>query len=599
MDVVRKVLVFLTPREKRQMYWLCLSLVTNAIIDTIGVVSIFPFLSVVANPEVINTNEKLRWVYERLSFATTTRFLLVLGICVLAILVVSNLFRCFTTWTIYYFSLMKRHNVSKRLLRSYLHENFTFFLNRNSAELTAHLLTNVNSAVSGVLIQCMQMFANIMVSLFVTVLLIILDPTLALILSLIFGLAYALLYLSVRNRLKKSGSELVKTNTALHKILGESFGGVKEIKLRGKEEVFVERYSEHSKQYMRCYAIQQAVSLFPHYAFEVLAFGGILIITLYLIASKENFQQLIPLIGLYAFAARRLIPAFQAIFQALSQIRVCSEALDVVHNDFVNRNRIDKNEVDRVYPVMPIDDHIEFRRITFSYPGAGKPALKDISLVVQANTTIGVVGRTGAGKTTAIDILLGLLIPDSGDLIVDGNVIHDHNIRKWQSNIGYVPQQIFLSDDTVAHNIAFGIPDHEIDHEAVETAARLANIHEFVVDELSEGYDTLVGERGIRLSGGQRQRFGIARALYHDPSVIVLDEATSALDSVTEDIVMEAIHRLTHQKTIVIIAHRLSTVKQCDTIFMFEKGELTGAGRYMELEKNNIHFHKMAKAFAN
>jgi ABC-type multidrug transport system fused ATPase/permease subunit len=234
--------------------------------------------------------------------------------------------------------------------------------------------------------------------------------------------------------------------------------------------------------------------------------------------------------------------------------------------------------------------------VTYAYPNATRPALDDISLRIAARTTIGFVGATGAGKTTLVDVVLGLLEPQSGHVLVDGTSIHPDNIRAWQRSIGYVPQQIFLADDTVAGNIAFGVPREKIDMQAVERAAKCAELHAFVLEGLPQGYQTEVGERGIRLSGGQRQRIGIARALYHDPAVLIFDEATSALDNLTERAVMDAIHNLTHVKTILVIAHRLSTVRPCEQIFFLDRGRLRAVGTYDQLLAGDPIFQGLAAA---
>jgi ABC-type multidrug transport system fused ATPase/permease subunit len=242
-----------------------------------------------------------------------------------------------------------------------------------------------------------------------------------------------------------------------------------------------------------------------------------------------------------------------------------------------------------------VEKSIELESIRFNYPNTETPAIHDLSLRIEAGTTVGLVGPTGCGKTTSVDILLGLLTPQRGRLLVDGDEITEENLRRWQVNLGYVPQQIYLSDSTLARNIAFGIPEHKIDLDAVERAARVANLHDFVVSELPEGYRTIVGERGVRLSGGQRQRVGIARAVYHNPAVLVLDEATSALDTVTETAVMDAIHNLAHEKTIIVIAHRITTVRECDNIYMLDKGRIVAEGTYDRLLKTSEHFRALAK----
>jgi ABC-type multidrug transport system fused ATPase/permease subunit len=285
------------------------------------------------------------------------------------------------------------------------------------------------------------------------------------------------------------------------------------------------------------------------------------------------------------------MPALQQIYGALTQLRFAGPALEALHKDLMSLQTASPNTQQ---PAMPLTQAITLNKIVYRYPNAAIPALKGISLSIPAKSTVGLVGATGSGKTTTVDLILGLLDAQEGMFAIDGQPITDHNKRAWQRAIGYVPQQIYLADDTVAANIAFGIKPEQIDQVAVERAAKIANLHEFVKQDLPQGYATTVGERGVRLSGGQRQRIGIARALYHNPQVLILDEATSALDNLTEQAVMEAVHNLGHEITIILIAHRLSTVKDCDTIFLLEKGELKGRGTFDELVKGNERFRAMA-----
>lgn len=596
-EVFRKVFAFLTPEERKRACWLALAIVIAALFDLIGVVSIFPFLSIASDPSKIQTNSTLKWIYTTMDFTNKNNFLFALGVAALGILVIGNGFRAFTTWTIYYFTMMKRYDVSKKLFRHYLHEPYMFFLNRNSSELTAHLLQNVNSAVSGVFVPGMQLIANVIVTLFIILLLFMVDPLVVLLAAVVVSGAYGIVYLLVRRKLTVIGKELVIDGNMLYKILGEAFGGIKVLKLMGKEDVFLDRYSETTKKFMHSDAVSQTISLLPKYILETIAFGGIMTVMLYLIAAKEDFNKAIPLIGLYAFAGYRLIPSLQAIFYCITQIQRSSEALEVVYRDFVSTMKEDHHAKIKGVGSLPFFKKLELRNLIFKYLGAQDAAIKNLSLIIHANTTVGFVGATGSGKTTTVDIILGLLVPQQGEIIVDDIIINSKNLHLWQPNIGYVPQYIYLCDDTITRNIAFGVPDHEIDHKAVEHAARLANIHDFILNELPDRYETLVGERGVRLSGGQIQRLGIARALYYDPSVIILDEATSSLDTVTENIVMDAIHGLAHKKTIIIIAHRLSTVKECDMIYLFKHGKIVEQGNYQSLRRTSQYFDEMARAY--
>jgi len=292
------------------------------------------------------------------------------------------------------------------------------------------------------------------------------------------------------------------------------------------------------------------------------------------------------------------MPALQSIFQSTATLKHDIAAVDLFYNDIRSSNLL-RTPVTEVSTKITLNQNLMVQNIGFSYPETNKPALKKASFVIEANTSIGVIGSSGSGKSTLIDVLLGLLPPETGELIVDGKRITPSNLRAWQDNIGYVPQVIFLADSTLRENIAFGIPLDEIDNKAVETAAKMANLHNFIINELDDGYQAKVGEQGIRLSGGQRQRVGIARALYHDPSILVLDEATSALDTPTETAVMEAVHKLSHKKTIIMIAHRLSTVMRCDNILWLEHGEIKAFGEYSELVLSDPAFKKFVNSGQN
>jgi ABC-type multidrug transport system fused ATPase/permease subunit len=317
------------------------------------------------------------------------------------------------------------------------------------------------------------------------------------------------------------------------------------------------------------------------------------IVLLLLISAKGDVSKVLPVVALYAFAGLRLLPTMQNIYANLVSLRFGGPALDAIHADLMDVQvpTVDNRERKR----LPLRDRIEINHLTFTYPKAACPALVDISLTIPARTTTGFVGSTGAGKTTLVDLILGLLEPQRGEIRIDGTRLTGANVRDWQQAIGYVPQGVFLIDDTVAANIAFGVAAHKIDMQTVEQVSRMAELHEFITQELPQGYATKVGERGVRLSGGQRQRIAIARALYHDPDVIVLDEATSALDNITERAVMDAIRNLTHRKAIIIIAHRLSTVRSCDQLFLLEEGRITASGTYDQLLNAHQAFRQMAQ----
>ncbi len=303
--------------------------------------------------------------------------------------------------------------------------------------------------------------------------------------------------------------------------------------------------------------------------------------------ATDNITSVIPIIALYAFAGYRLMPAIQKIFTNITSLRVSGPAIIFVYNDLNTLNlEIDEKPSKKFF----FNESIKLKNIFYKYPQSSRTVLKNINLTIPAYTSVGIVGETGSGKTTTIDLILGLLEAQKGTIEVDGKIINYKNRRAWQNTIGYVPQQIYLSDTTVSENIAFGLNEDEISQESVERAAKIANLHEFIVNELPSQYKTIIGERGVRLSGGQRQRIGIARALYHEPKLLIFDEATSALDNITEKSVMEAIYNKDYKITKILIAHRLSTVKKCDKIFLFDKGELKHEGNYQELIENSEKF---------
>ena len=597
LQMLRKVLFFLYLDDRKKLYRLIIAIIIMSFFDMMGVVSVLPFLSVVSDDQAIQTHHQLKWLYDTLGFTSRNSFLIALGAVSFFILLAGNVLRAVTTRALIWFTWMKHYSISKRLLTQYLYEPYAFFLNRNSSELTTYLMSEVARVVSGALIPCMQVFARVLLVLFICVSLLLVDPLGVILVLGFIGGGYTVIYYFFRNKLFKTGKERQEYSKSMYKTLHEAFGGIKEIKLLGKEHIFVQHYAGPAKKVINCYCAQFLIAQLPRYAFEVITFAGILIVVLYFVVVKNYYQQIVPLVGLYTLAAYRLMPAFQQVFQDVTSIRSSRTALDTVYKDFIECTNKNYKLVDATAYVLSFSKSIGLRNVTFQYPQAQKPVIDNFNLVIKTNMTVGFVGGTGAGKTTLVDIFLGLLRPQKGDLVVDGVVIKEENLRRWQANIGYVPQHIYLCDDTVTRNIALGIPDNEIDKEAVERAAQSANIHDFIVEELPHGYATEVGERGVRLSGGQRQRIGIARALYRNPSLLVFDEATSALDGITEDTILEAIHNLAHKKTIIIIAHRLSTVKECDVIYLLEQGRIVDQGTYQKLLANNQQFRKMAKVY--
>ena len=590
-----KLFVLLTPRERLQVYLLCAGSVVAAVFDVVGVVSIVPFIAVVANPDIIDTNQWLNLAYTSLGFVSANRFLMFLGTGVLGLLIVNNLFRAIFAWVRIKFTFSSEQSLSRRLLERYLAQPYIFFLNRNTSELGSNILNEASTVIRGILGHCLSIVEKSISALFMLVLLLALNVWLSAGTVLILGCVYGGFYLFIRTRLAIWGKQRLKANLNRFTLSHEAMSGVKDLKVLGREHYFLSRFAKSCDSYTRCASKSSILALMPTYVLEVVAFGGILCIVLYFLAREEGLAQLLPVLAVFVFAARRIMPALQTIFSDIATLRYNAATLDVMHADFVKTAGFENVFENLDIKPLLFKKSLRLQDVSFCYPGCDELIISDLSIEIQANTTIGLVGLTGSGKTTLIDIIIGMLVPRSGSIVVDSVPVDENNRVSWQRNLGYVPQHIYLSDDTVARNIAFGIPDEHIDMDRIIRAARVANISEFIEKDLLSGYDTLIGERGVRLSGGQRQRVGIARALYHDPDVLVLDEATSALDGITEEAVMDSIRTLAKRKTIIMIAHRITTVKDCDMIYLMEDGHIIAQGTYAELMDSSETFRAMSR----
>lgn len=593
MGAAKKILELLTPRERRRAYLLFVMVLVMAFLDMVGIAALFPLMRTLANPDLVSSNPYLSAAFGFFGFSSTRFFLVAMGVAVLAALLFSILFKTFTTYFLLRFSQMRSHSIAQRLIERYLAKPYDWYLNRHSADMGKSILMEVQQVVSGALTPLLQLTAYGTVSIALLGLLIVLTPGLALTVVLVVGTSYALIYLLLRRYLGRIGKARIEANRIRFAVVQETFGGIKEVKLGNLERVMLARFEKPSRRFSATQANAQQVAQLPRYIIEALVFCVMVGALLFFMMQEGGLEAAVPTLSVFVLASYRLMPALQQVYSHLSTLRFSSPALDSVHKDLVGAPGT-------VLPVrvspearLSLKESLRLEDVVYAYPKAASPALKGLNLEIRACTTVALVGTTGSGKTTTVDIILGLLRPQSGRLVVDGKPLDD--IRAWQCNIGYVPQSIFLTDDTVAANIAFGMVEKDIDMEAVMRAAKAANLHDFVSRDLPDGYATKVGERGVRLSGGQRQRIGIARALYRDPEMLILDEATSALDNLTEQAVMDAVRNLGHRKTIILIAHRLSTVEKCDKIFLLENGGVVAQGTYDELLASNAHFAAMVR----
>lgn len=583
MKIVKKFIYLLTPQEIRKATFLFFMILVMAILDIIGIASILPFMTVLTNPEIIETNNYLNEIFEitkEYGIKNIDQFIFFLGISVFVILIFSLTFKAITTYFQVRFVEMRQYSIGKRLVENYLKQPYSWFLNRNSADIGKTVLSEVGQIVAGGLNPFIDLIAKSMIVISIVLLLIITDPKLALMIMVSLGGFYWIIFFILRKFIDKIGKQRLKSNELRFLSISEAFGASKEIKLGGLENIYLKRFSYSAQSYALASAYAQAIRQIPRFILEAIAFGGILLLILYLFIQKGSFGEALPIISLYVFAGYRLMPALQNVYGSFTQLTFVGPSLNKLYNDLNNLKNINQLESKSI---IPLNENIILENINYNYPNSSKKTLSDISLKIPAKTTVGFIGATGSGKTTTVDIILGLLEPQKGSLKIDNTIINKKNLRSWQSKIGYVPQHIYLADDTIAANIAFGEDPKKMNYEIIDKVSKIANINDFINNELPNKYQTIIGERGVRLSGGQRQRIGIARALYNDPEILVMDEATSALDNDTEQAVMEAIKKLSNKLTIILIAHRLRTVKICDIIFKFEKGKLINSGKFNDL----------------
>ncbi len=594
MQTIKKLISLLTNYERKKLFLLLILVILMALLDMLGVASIIPFMTVLTNPGIIETNTFINSMFifaNSYGIENVNQFLFVLGLTVFVLLIISLTLKALTNYFQLHFILKLEYNLSKRLLEGYLNQPYSWFLNRNSADLGKTILSEVGTICAGGFYPLLQIVTYTIITIALVTLLIIVDPMLTLIATLTLGSAYGLFYKLIHGFLNKIGGERFDANTKRFTIISEAFGAVKEVKIGGLEENYLKRFADPAKTYIQRQASAEILKQLPRFALEAFAFGGLLLLALYLLVQDGSFTNTIPLIALYAFAGYRLMPALQFIYSSVTELRFIGPALNSMHKDLkFLKIKMTKNKIDK----LKLEKSISLKNINYHYPNNSRTAIKNISIDIPAYSTFGIVGVTGSGKTTLVDVILGLLEAQNGTIKVDDNKINKQNLRIWQNSIGYVPQQIYLSDDTISSNIAFGIDKIKIDHKAVKRAAKIANLDDFISNELPLKYDTTVGERGIRLSGGQRQRIGIARALYNNPKLLILDEATNSLDNITEQMVMDEVHNISQNITIILIAHRLSTVKKCDSIIILEKGEIKGKGSFDNLIKTNNNFRAAA-----
>lgn len=558
-------------------------------LEVVGVGAVFWFIRLVTEPELIETTRLLKEIQIYLDPHDETPFLICVGIILFLVTGIRNGMAGLTLYAQERFVVRQNLGFSIRLIEAYTKKSYLWFVQQNSADLTKKVVNDTWEISEKILYPIVDMTAKSIASLAIIALLFFVDVLLTVMVLATLLVLAILFYAFLQKRLHFVGSSLMKADSTRFKCIAEIFGGLKEIKVYGSEKYFYKKFSYSANTHRKFMLEQRVLSHLPHLALETMAIGALLAVIIYSLIWSQNSAGIISIASLYAIAGYRMLPALKSIGVGANSIRLALPFLNSLEKDLVlETGGTDIFQKEKI----SFDNQITFNDVYLQFQKQKTFAIQGVSFHIPKNSSVAFVGTTGAGKSSLIDLLLGIYYPNTGKIKIDGAPLETTNIDAWRSRIGYVPQQIYLLDDTVRNNIAFGTNALETEDEAIRNAAKLASIDDFIINKMSRGYDTIVGERGVRLSGGERQRIGIARALYRNPSVLILDEATSALDVKTEAVISEAIRNLRKKMTLIIIAHRLSTVRNCDAIHILESGKITDSGRYDELVDRNEIFQK-------
>lgn len=570
--MIRQLAYIFKRRDKLKIFVLFIMALIGSLLECVGVSIFMPFVNVLMDTSEIHTNEYLSFLYNRFSFHTDQGFLTVMAGVIMLIFVAKNLYMILQKYAIYRFSYNTQMKISTRLLKAYMSEPYTFHLNKNVSVLQRSMQED-SELFTRAIIHFMELVVEVMVCIALGSYLLYVSKSITVIIVSLLIICIGTFTFTARKYARGYGKKCQGYKAKIYQWMNQALGGIKEIKILNRESYFIRSYESYFKKFAKGQRINRLLGVMPKYIVEMVSISGMLFaIMIKMNYGRKDIVEFIPQLAAFAVAAFRLLPAVGRINEHVTDIMYASSSIELVYNDLKAIGDIQKQDTAEENGEWSFEKEVVIKNVCYHYPNVDENVLEYASFTIKKGQTVALIGESGAGKTTMADIILGLLEPQYGKIKADGMDVF-RNMDAWHSEIGYIPQMIYLSDDTVRNNVAFGIEDAEIDDEAVIEALRKAQLLEFV-DGLSDGIKTMVGDRGIRLSGGQRQRIGIARALYCDPQILVLDEATSALDNDTESAVMEAIENLRGEKTIIIIAHRLTTIQNADEIYAVEGRKL-------------------------
>jgi ATP-binding cassette, subfamily B, bacterial PglK len=594
MSSLQKIFQLLTEEQKRKSMPIILMVIMMGVLEAAGIFSVVPFLSIVSNPALIETNTVINQAYiffKQFNINTPDQFLVLIALSSVFIIVLSAFFRTYAIHRVNLFLEKSRNILCSRLFKKFIDQEYSFYIERDTSELSKIVISEVDHIVDRLIRPVLLGIAYAISVLFIMAVLLLIDPLITSIAVTSMGAIYFLIYFVLRRYLDKQGSNVTEALKDRFEAISNPFKAIKTIKLSGKENIYINRLSKPLDSFetsMTGYLISNQA---PSFIVEAIIFASILSLALVAILTSggvysSTFQDLIPLLGVYSFAAIRIKPALHVIYQGWVGVLYGDSSLDNILNEL--KLQTINPEDSYSGKEMLIKEKIFLKDISYYYPEAEMPALNGVNIAVKFGSSVGIIGSSGAGKTTLVDIILGLIHPTCGDIVIDGINMQNCNVRQWQKNLGYVPQEIVLSSSSLRENIAFGVETEDIDDDMVYRAAKLAELSSFIDINSRSAFDAQVGDNGIKLSGGQRQRIGIARALYHQPKVLVFDEATSALDLATEKRIMDSILSLRGSHTIFIVTHRIATVRHCDQIYIMDEGAVKARGSFEQLQLSKL-----------
>jgi ATP-binding cassette, subfamily B, bacterial PglK len=595
LNIIKELFSILTDKQRKNFYLLQVLVILMAIFEVLSIGAFGSLMAIVSDTNIILNNTYLQELYNIFNAKTTNEFIYLYGFIVLFIIFLAAIISIFTTWKLSLFGTSIGAELGDRLYKYYISQPWLFHTINSSSKLTQKIAVETDRVTMTILVPLLQINAKLIIVVFIIISILLYNPIPAIVGFFIFTTAYAILYKATKKILDDNGKIFSKSAQIRFKLMSEAFGTVKDVLLLHKQDYFVEQFQKSGKLYALSRGKNQALTQIPRYFIELIIFTIIIIFILNVTNTKSgNISDILIVLSLYAMAGLKLLPAFQQIYINISRIKGNLASYRSVKKDLFASVEKSEDKLIKYQYDISLKNNIELKNICFSYSSQNKYIFNNLNLKIPINKTIGIVGESGSGKSTLIDLLLGLVKPSFGDIYIGEEKITDKNLFNWQSRIGFVPQNIVLTDNTIKENIAFGISLKNIDMDKISNAIKMSHL-EKVIENLPLGLETIIGERGVQLSGGQRQRIGIARALYNEPEILVLDEATSALDGQTEKVIMDAINDFSGEKTIIMIAHRLKTIEKCDKVFIFDKGNVIDEGTYLELLEKNKFFKDMTK----